>query len=62
MESFWVERNFHFFFGSGKVLILYRSDKSFFVIVIVDLGAPNVVTFFPPSGPAARKDRGERML
>lgn len=28
----------------------------------VDFGAPKHVTFFPPSSPAARKDRGERML
>ena len=34
----------------------------FLVIAIVDLGAPKLVTFSPPSGPAARKDGGERML
>lgn len=32
------------------------------VIAIVVLGAPKLVTFFPPSGPAAGKDGGERML
>lgn len=53
------------FFFSFSIFFFFRFHCPIFfflVIAIVDLGAPKLVTFSPPSGPAARKDGGERML
>lgn len=61
VASEWIFLFFLFFFN---IFFLDFIAQFFFflVIAIVDLGAPKLVTFSPPSGPAARKDGGERML
>ena len=61
-----VSGSFFFFLFFFNIFFLDFIAQFFFffflVIAIVDLGAPKLVTFSPPSGPAARKDGGERML
>lgn len=65
--------SFHFFFFQSFCTSIFRSffflllfffldlfAQFCLVIAIVNLGAPKLVTFSPPSGPAARKDGGER--
>lgn len=57
-----VSGSFFFSFLFQYFFFRFHCPIFFLVIAIVDLGAPKLVTFSPPSGPAARKDGGERML
>lgn len=62
VASEWIFLFFLFFFNIFFLDFIAQFFFFFLVIAIVDLGAPKLVTFSPPSGPAARKDGGERML